>query len=56
MTEYLTLFLSECYRNISEDEKIEKINYANIRIKNMSDANRERKENITSKEKFCSNI
>ena len=27
-----------CYRNISEDEKIKKISYANIRNKNMSDA------------------
>ena len=38
-----TRWSRECCRNLSEDEKI-KINYANIRNKNMSDEDRERKK------------
>ena len=34
----------ECYRYLSEDEKIKKRNCANIRNKNMSDADRKRKK------------
>ena len=34
----------ECYRNLSEDEKIKKINYANNRNKIILDKKRERKK------------
>ena len=47
----------EYYRNLSEAEKIKKRNYTNIRTKNMSDADREKKEytqNYYYKRKRCS--
>lgn len=47
----------EYYGNISETEKIKKRNYTNVRTKNMSDADREKKEctqNYYYKRKRCS--
>ena len=35
------LLKNDFYRNLSEDEKCKKVNYANIGNKNMSDADRE---------------
>ena len=45
----------EYYENLSEDEKIKKMNYANNRNKNMMKANREKNigKIIILKEKIC---
>ena len=39
----------EYHRNLSEDEKIKNRNYANIRNKNKSETDRERKKSIRKK-------
>ena len=53
--------IARVYRNLSEDEKLKKTNHANNKNKNISDENRERKEQYMrnyyyKRKKFLNNL